>query len=286
MRTVANILSVVILGLILNSCSRVDLAIKWADTFLYYELKSIFDFEGKQKAVVETATDDLVAEMKKDWLPAIADRFQALSEKVDLKNPEDIRGVLENEVAFITEHLKKMYLLVGNQVPAIARVIHGDNWTSFKDEFEEKNLEILDNKDKSKLEDNIERFLGDLSQTQQKLIRDWLKENPPNASLRVENRRHIIKEMDIKVTPWTSEKWSDVILTWLKDPEILNLPSYKSAIKKRTDSMILLLVDVLKSMSDEQRGTLKNNLLDWKEKIRKASKVTFRIYSVSSSQLA
>lgn len=253
---------------LLISCSRFDLAIKWADTLLYYELKSVFDFEGKQKKVVEGAADALIANLKMDWLPAIADRLGALSEKVNVSTEDEIRHILVSEVEFVNGHLKKLYALVAKEIPTLAKVITADNWAYFKNEFEDKNKEILTKDSKSKIIDNIERFLGPLSKQQKKLVEIWSEQNPSTPELRVQNRRHLIKEIDTKITPWSAETWSQVVLDWLKNIDTYNLPAYKDSLKKRTDSIVTLLVDVLKTMSDGQKKNLKNNLLEWQENLK------------------
>jgi hypothetical protein len=267
MRFYLNVLILIFISISISSCSRVDLALKWADTFLYYELKSEFDFAGKQKPIVESVSNTVVAELKKDWLPTAAMRFKILSEKVDLKSKEDIKAVLESEVAFIQDHLKKMYAIAAGQVPNITKTITEENWTYFKEEFEEKNEDVLSEEPENKIQENLEAFLDSLTKEQKELIKVWTKENPSNVKLRVENRRHIMNQINAKVTPWSADKWNDAILAWIKDPQAMNLPAYETYLKKRTDSMIALLVEIFSTVTDKQRKNLKENLLDWHKKL-------------------
>jgi hypothetical protein len=267
MRFYLHVLALIVFSISFCSCSRVDLALRWADTFLYYELKSVFDFGGKQKPIVESVSDSLVAEIKKDWLPIVSARFNTLSEKVDVKSKEEIKNILDSEVEFVQERLKKMYLIAAGQISALAKTVSEENWTYFKEEFEEKNEGILSEEPENKIQDILENFLGRLSKEQKELIKNWIKQNPSDLKLRVENRRHIITQINSKVAPWSADKWSEAILVWLKDPQAMNLPAYETYLKKRTESVVALLVDVLYIMSDEQRKDLKENLLDWHRKL-------------------
>ena len=92
--------------LLLNACSRVDIALNWADTFLYYELKGELDFKGPQKKILEKSTDQFVIDAKKDWIPPLANRLKTLAENIETIPDNEIKNRFENEATFLNTHFK------------------------------------------------------------------------------------------------------------------------------------------------------------------------------------
>lgn len=256
-----------LLSIMISSCSRVDIAINWADTYLYYELKSQFDFSGVQNENTEKAADEFIASIKKEWLPIVAQQLRGIADRVESIPNDELKSYLRKESDGFGVHLKTLLMLAANQVPNLEKTITSKNWTYFKSKFEKKNSEILKDTVKNRMEENIELFMGPLSDSQSKLIQKWITDNPPNNLLRVENRRHIMSLLDAKLNPWSPEKWRQVVVEWAKNSDNFELTSYKEWRLKRISATLDLIEELFKSLSSKQKVILKKNLIDWSKKL-------------------
>lgn len=256
----------------LGSCSRVDLALNWADTFLYYELKGQFDFKGLQKDVTEKVADQFVADMKKDWIPQLADRLKILGDKIEIAKEDAFKKIFQDEALFLETHFKKIFVIGSAQVPAIAKTLTKENWTHFQRKFEEKNKEIISKEEKSKMLENLESFTGPLNKDQRQMVTQWLIENPNDNKLRVDNRKHVMNQLNQKIDPWSSTKWSEIVVAWATSPDDFQLAAYKEAVKKRTASMLGLFEKIVKSMTAKQKAEVKKNLHRWAERLSSGAK--------------
>ncbi|MFP5519426.1 MAG: hypothetical protein ACLGGX_05950 [Bdellovibrionia bacterium] len=66
----------IIVILVLSACSRTDLALRFADDVLAYEINSQFDFVSSQKVVANKTSEEFVLELKKAMLPYLVQEIQ------------------------------------------------------------------------------------------------------------------------------------------------------------------------------------------------------------------
>ena len=243
------------------SCSRTDIAFRFADTFVAYELKDQFEFKGEQKDQAEKISQKIVQTVKVHFLPLLVEGLEtARQEFLDLKDtePKTYQDWLTQKFNYLRQIIEKQYLLLSPHMVELAKLANEKNWQAYQNNFEEKNKEILDEgKRPSRTKKNIESFFGDLTQEQEVLIENYLKKFSPDAQMRVDNRRHTINEFSRRLEkPFSNERYQQVMKEWMVDPTLWGSPKAKVKFDERNKALIELLAQLLAQRTEKQHQHL------------------------------
>src|SRR5688572_9100758 len=67
------ILLLLCVAMISSACSRMDLAVKWADTYTLSKIDDHFDISAQQKKEIKKDVDHAVLQIRKEMFPAYSD---------------------------------------------------------------------------------------------------------------------------------------------------------------------------------------------------------------------
>jgi hypothetical protein len=249
-----------------TGCSRTDLALKFADTFVALEIKDQFDLSGKQKDKAEEISKNLIVDIKKEFLPLISAELLKISKEVDSLDPAQAKPYFSAKAETFRNIGIQFYPIVARRVPAFAEILTEKNWKAFKENCEEKNRQILSEKTQnSRTTDNLEFFIGSLTPEQEKFVDELIQRFPRNSSLRAQNRSHSLNEFEKMMGPFSSENFKKSSLHFLESPRKYQLKDNEEAWLAREKAIIDLLESIFKTMTPRQKIHFKEKCVELSE---------------------
>ncbi|MCE3010172.1 MAG: hypothetical protein LW875_06135 [Proteobacteria bacterium] len=250
-------LLLIILLPMMTGCSRTDLALKYADTFVALEIKDQFDLSGNQKDKAEDLSTKLTDDLKKEFLPLVSDELRNLSKEIDSLDAAQANAFLKLKAERFRSIGVQFYPLVARQMVAFSEILTERNWKAFKTNFEERNQEILSDTKKSRTTDNLEFFIGSLTPEQEKLVDEFTSLFPQRRDLRVQNRIHSLAEFEKTMGSFSPKSFKEAALLFLENPQRYQLKKNEEAWKSREQALIELLEKVFRIMTPKQKNHFK-----------------------------
>ncbi|MFN9066708.1 MAG: hypothetical protein ACK5V3_05725, partial [Bdellovibrionales bacterium] len=135
--------------LLISGCSQTDLALRYADQFIAWELKDQFGFTGAQKQKIDELSKQGLSQLKKEFLPEVIEEMTLVKAEFLQKNWSEQNT--EEGARFLNEKRLKFKILgqkslkiISRQTSEFASATQEKNWQIFLKNFKEKNQEILD----------------------------------------------------------------------------------------------------------------------------------------------
>ena len=242
----------------LVGCSRNQMVLRFADTYIAYKINSEFDFSGDEKSEVRKLTHEILEDFKGKSLPelnTLNSKFKNEFVALDGATADKYLVWLRAKNEELGEYFRGQSQILKNRIERFAKLVSESRWKSFQNHFEEANLKMLEETpDQSRVLESIEEFWGDLSAEQVNKVKAYTERYPLNPELRVINRRHQMKLFVKKLgSSYSSEKFAQVLQEWMDQPESWSEPTYKKEIDQRREDLLILLSELLASSSVEQR---------------------------------
>lgn len=142
------------------------------------------------------------------------------------------------------------------QVDELFRNIEKDNLKRQRTYVDPPEREILQNRT-DRLAERLERWIGDLTDTQQTAVQQWSQNVGASSSEWLANRRRV-QQAALKliaartVDPAFKEKFTALLVS----PEVVRTKAYQARLDRNIGFMLDLLVDIEKTLTDAQRSHL------------------------------
>lgn len=224
------------------SCSRLDLAAKYADSYVAHRAGSFFDLNSEQKKTVKREVASEVSYTIKQEIPLLC---QTLSKTHSLTNSYEI-----------FEDFK------GSQIqrlePKVTEFISGlsdQQWAYFKNklriELKEKFSEISKYQKKQQKSTNkhLQEALGGLSKSQQQLVDKFFEQNPYPRQAQLESWQQILQ-----LSTDDNKQW---IKSYFKSPEKIMTSRYKNELSDFKKNLNSLLTRLDSSLNPDQQSRFK-----------------------------
>ncbi|MFP5519427.1 MAG: DUF6279 family lipoprotein [Bdellovibrionia bacterium] len=135
----------------------------------------------------------------------------------------------------------------------VVEQIKEDNWRAYLKDFKEETQEIAEQKAKSRLKKNIERFFGHLSAEQKKLVQDFEKNHAFDPQIRVQNREATIQKFEAAFQDgFSTAKLREITTQWIQKSSEFGAPQAKVFYEQRRQAIVELLAKLLVLRSPEQ----------------------------------
>ncbi|WP_413581627.1 DUF6279 family lipoprotein [Bdellovibrio sp. HCB288] len=262
--------------LVCSGCSRLDIAYRWADTYIASKVDDYFDISSEQsKALKKDIKKDLIS-MKETLLPIWMDRLNKIQKDVDDGSLNDKKvagyfGAFFKDVDQINSHFA---------TTAVDFISSTDTKQIeyFKKSFYKKNQEDLEKaqdsaklekKYRGKYEDVFEMFVGSLTDQQKQLIADNVKAAPYPAELRAKNKAFVFKEFIAHQN--SKEEMRAFVQEYTTQTDKFDLPEYRAAYQQYQDGLQTLITRVMTNLTPKQKIALKENIQQKSEQLRTIS---------------
>ncbi|MGE5087348.1 MAG: DUF6279 family lipoprotein [Bacillota bacterium] len=249
----------------LTGCSRLDIAFRWADTYIASKVDDYFDISSKQSKELKHGIQKDLQELKAQVLPGWIDRLQGIQQEVQEGSINDTR------VAFyFSSFLKDVEHINSYFSTTAVDFIASTNPTQlehFNKAFQKKNREDLEKAQdlakvkkeyREKYEEWFEMFLGSLTPEQMKMMEDNLNNSPFPAELKAKNKSFVMQSfLRHKDSP---DEMKNFVKDYYNNPDKYDLPEYRSAFTKYQANLQKLVAQIISMMTQKQKESLKENI--------------------------
>lgn len=253
-------------SLVATGCSRWQLAVRFADNYLMYQVDSALDLNRDQKSVLKPQVQQALAGIKENEAKKLADLLEkaeaTLRQDGDLTstrirgwNAEAQKIALQGVQRFEAATLELMGSLTQEQE---------QHFVSYFNKRTEKMKKEIDTPDKS-FEKDLERtlrtaqfFIADLTRDQRKRIEEFVRKNPSDFDSQMENRESLFQSF-VALEKQARPAW---IRTFLSNPDELRSPKAKAASENRQQKLAELFEEIWSRMPEKQRERFLVNLKD------------------------
>lgn len=255
------------------SCSRIEIAKRWGDTFLWWQVNDLVEYSRDSKTAARKQTDQMYAIIQAKGFPVWADLLDRFKTKIEAKTlkQEDLTNSME---AF-----RRQFEILGKELqPNILALIDlmGEKEfqnlvRNYRQRIEKEKSEAEDRaSQQEKIEDRyvsaVEFFLGRLQDSQEILIRNFMKREFYPYPLQIKNKQRYL-EM-IEATKGDREKMKALARDFALINSSLEAAEFQTARKAYIQSMDQLTFEVLEKMNEKQRGHLIDKLSEVSKVLR------------------
>lgn len=249
------------------SCSRLDIAVNWADTYIVSQVDDYFDLSSQQNK-------DLKASLTNDLRDIRSNQFPKWS-KTLRQFEKEIRANALTEASFakyyrdtlvVTQQL--MPLFSDTAVRFVASVSR-DQLEHFERTLRKKNIENeekIQNREKSRNESRkkylrwIEMWIESLTKDQEQLLNQHLNNSPFPTEALIKNRTHVLEKfIEASKSPASLQNF---VRKYYSDKNQFADPDYLQALTAYQANLEKFSYQLLMSLSEKQKSFLCENLTE------------------------
>lgn len=261
----------------LSGCSRLDLAFRWADTYIASKVDDYFDISSKQSKELKNGINKDLQAIRTEVLPGWIDRLKGIQKEFS-------EGVVnEDRVAFYFELFMKDVEQINSRFSDTAvdfiATTKPEQIDYFAKAFHKKNnedLEKLQNTKKfmadyrDKYMDWFEMFIGSLNTEQKNMVEENLIRSPFPAELKVKNKELVFEKFIQEKN--SAEQMKDFVKNYYNNPEKFDLPEYREALAQYQKNMQKLITQILLTLTPKQKASLQENISEKTAQLERIAK--------------
>lgn len=266
---------IIVLMLILTSisCSRLGVAVDWADEYILNEADNYFDLSSEQYKEFKPRVEKDIQRIKKENFPELSIFFRKISEKAE-KNQ-----INEKEIIALFDEGQGLFRKVLHQFePTIldfATKATSEQANNFIKEYNKKIEELQDDiktpsdrlkKQKKRYDRWLNEFIDNMTADQKKALEAEIENNPIPFDLQVKSRNQI-RDKFLTVMGNPQE-----LKNFLTNFEKQRSPEYQEALKKYQSGLKSYLWVLFQSLSEGQKTYLIKQLRHRADELEKISK--------------
>lgn len=269
---------VAVLGgsLVLAGCNSVQLGYNYAPALLQYQMDSYLDLNEEQEALLSKELKQFQAWHRQGELPIYARTLRQWAKKL-----EQPYTFTPDELLSKHAELEGMLLKAGEQsafhLAPLVLTLTRDQRERLQEEFEESNAEYAEEflgNDEQAREDRFERFeeryeqwLGPLTDSQNRKLRQWLDEQPSRAAQwgeqRIVRQQALLKLLADARTHLSAEAAATDLHNYFQSLSRYRVADVQPELGTWLRTLATFTASMLNSMTDEQRNHLRERLLEY-----------------------
>ncbi len=261
----------------LGSCSRIDVATNFADTYIAAQLDKYFDINSIQSEFVKKSLKHDIVSIRRIIFPKAADEL----EKV-LKENDEIRTWNKDIFMAHEKSMKEIFYssikILEHSAVEFTSQLKPEQLKAFQKEFRKKTediQELVDDPKKSrekrfdKTRKFIEGWIGSLTNGQKKDLQNFCQLHLFPYREQIQNREKLSKGFADAFPDLEKRKQyvSELFLNY----ENLRDPQYTSVVLEDQDKLMDFIVKLANSMNDDQRNHLRSTLKDRIKQLRESA---------------
>ena len=255
---------------ILGGCTALRLAYDNADTYLLYRANSYLDLDSKMSDELDDRIDEFFAWHRKNALPQYARLSEEAAKRLaDGLSREDIVWGYDSLVAHARQSLRVaaeriapiLDRLTPQQVAHLEKRFADDN-RKFAREYLRGSEQDRRKRRAKRLEERLEDWVGNLSHAQLEKVKAFSERTPLYDELRERDRKRLQSELLDMVRKHEAQKrLPDLAANWDKGRD----PAHLAASENFRQEYYALLLDLDKTLTQEQRAHAQSNLRRYAE---------------------
>lgn len=248
-------------GLLTAGCSRLDLALKFVDTYVVYKVDDYFDLTSKQKDWLRVEFEKDFAKIKSNILPKAAKDLDRLSNTMTNKKTFTEKEV-EAELELLFTYFLEIVRTFTQNAKSFASLLTIKQVETFQKNYREKMEEFRENTNNKKALDRMltsfNTWFGNLSPAQSSMITTFVNDNPMPIDSLLSNRLRLSDEF--KEAFMIEASRNSFIERLFTDYNSMLDSNYTTLRSNRNKNFTRLLTSMLNSMTEDQREELATNL--------------------------
>lgn len=261
------------LVIIFSSCSRLDIAVGLASTYIVKKSNDYFDLTISQTKWVRSHFNTDFAKVKKFIFPQIAAEMISIADIVSGQ-----KNITEAMVDTTSVRLKNFFYeglrMFSGSAVALVDQFTPEQISYFQKEFEEINAELKEKSSQEnsykRMKKNYDSWLGGMTSDQKASLEKFTSTRPDLINEKIEHRKGLSNEF-VKTYP-DPLKRKTFIENLFNNYESLYSPNFAKITKDRNKLTASFVASVLNSMTEDQRKTLIETLRERANQLIKISK--------------
>jgi len=272
-KSVLKVTLVLALGSLIAGCSTLRLAYENADTYLHYRANSYLDLDARAAEELDDRIDEFFAWHRKNALPHYARIAEDAAKRIgNGLSREDLVWGYDSLVAHARQSLRvgaeriapMLDRLTPEQVTHMEKRFADDNRKFAREYLRGSEAERRKRRAK-RMEERLEDWVGSLSPVQLEKLRQFSERMPLNDELRDRDRKRIQSELLNMVRKREAQmRLPDWASNWERGRD----PAYHAASEKFRQEYFALLLEIDRTLSDEQRARAQAHLRRYAEDFR------------------
>ena len=273
MKTVLKVTFALCAAWLLGGCTALRLAYDNADTYLLYRANSYLDLDGKNSDELDERIDEFFAWHRKNALPhyaRISDEAakrlgNGLSREDMVWGYDSLVAHARQSLRFAAERIAPILdRLTPQQVANMEKRFADDN-RKFAREYLRGSEQDRRKRRAKRLEERLEDWVGNLSESQLQLVKQFSERTPLYDELRDRDRKRLQGELLDMVRKHEAQKrLPDLAANWDKGRD----PAHAAASERFRNEYYALLLELDKTLTPEQRARAQANFRRYAEDFR------------------
>lgn len=267
-----------ILGLFfISGCARLDLALKWADTYVLSSLSDYFDLSKQEKEETRQSFKQTLANIQTQDFPALAEQLNLLAtliQKTELRNDlskEQKNDLLNIQIRKIFADIGELFKKASGRFEPLGQLVVANQakkgFHHFDEEFLKKyNQDLLDITDQKKQKKAVQKKINTwidetvefLSDSQKSKLTEEVRKYPPPVFLQIESRRLVFEKFRVARNNETLRR--AFVTQFFNQWDSLQSAEFQEARKAYFEHVTQWLVEIVQTMNEKQKKNLLRNL--------------------------
>lgn len=254
------------------SCSRLDLAVNLANSYIANKTDDFFDLTNEQSKWLKKALVRDITKVKKIIFPQLASEMFNAAETLSSHKTFDSRDVLTSY-----KRLEALFYdglrFFSTTAMELADKIMPVQLDYFQKQSDKKLSEMKHDAEKksyNKIKKHFDSWMGGMTSGQKKELKAFIDINPPPVKEVVYNRQTLIHKF-VRAYPDKVARRSFVGGLFTKYETMMD-PSYKKTVTEKNKRVAAFFTNILNNMSADQKKVLIDTIRDRANQLVKISK--------------
>lgn len=249
----------------ISACSRLDIAVNWADTYISAKVDDYFDITSEQKRALKESLKNDIRRLRKEQFRLWALELQKLQNDLKTNNLDEAR--FQDHYQRMLANSQKLQPYFTNTASDFIATTTSEQLNHFEKFFRQKNHEeekkfktapqVL-RETKKKYLRWTDMFLGPLSKDQERILSEHLEMHPFPARLQIKNKALLLQK--IQESRHSPETLKNFVRDYYNDRTQFAATEYQQALKEYQNGLGKFLHQLLTSLSEKQKRTFSENL--------------------------
>jgi len=254
------------------SCSRLDLAVNLANSYVTNKADDFFNLTGDQSRWLKESLSKDIMKVRKSIFPQLATEMLRIANLLSNQKNFDSNIVMNS-----FDRLEGLYFdglkIFSPTAVAFVDKLRPAQIEYFQKQADKKFSEMKEDPEKksyNKIKKHFDSWMGGMSSAQKKELKTFVKKFPPPIKEIVYNRQNLVQEF-IKAYPDKEARKLFIEGIFIKYQDVMD-PTYKKVIDEKNKRVEAYFANVLNNMSDDQKKTLIDTIRERANQVMKISK--------------
>lgn len=254
----------------LTSCSRIDLAVNLANSYMTNKADDYFDLTRAQTSWLREALGKDIERVKKTIFPQLASEMLKAADTLSTRQSFDSNLVYSSYKRMENLFYQGLRVFTPNAVLFVEK-LSPNQVAYFQKEFDKKAIDLKEEPEKKqydKMKKQFDSWVGSVTSNQKKDIKNFVSTNPPPVQETVYNRQKMVHQF-VSSDVTARKAFVEKLFT---SYESLRESGYAKIAEAKNKQVASFVTSMLNKISAEQKKTLVDTIRDRANQLIKISK--------------